>query len=141
MQGFLGELIWSCLLVGAALSVGKTSDSHLQAALPIIAAVLSGAIAVGPISGGGFNPAVAVGLSLTDMLNGSDPFKEWWLYLLGPMFGGVLAAVFVSCTQYVIVEGKRVSASEVELKMKKLDITADNLGREGVKTRIKGNRL
>lgn len=128
-QGFFGELIWSSLLVGAAISVGRTKDSNLQAALPVIGAVLSGAYAVGPISGGGFNPAVAVGLSLTDMLNGRNEFGEWWVYILGPVLGGILASLFVMCSDYVMMselvknnykerpaKGERVKTEVVKLR-------------------------
>ena len=50
--------------------------------------VLAGAFAVGDISGGAFNPAVAVGASVMGLL----PWANIWLYLVADFLGGALAA-------------------------------------------------
>eukprot|EP00429_Kryptoperidinium_foliaceum_P016454 CAMPEP_0176043300 /NCGR_PEP_ID=MMETSP0120_2-20121206/21487_1 /TAXON_ID=160619 /ORGANISM="Kryptoperidinium foliaceum, Strain CCMP 1326" /LENGTH=482 /DNA_ID=CAMNT_0017376707 /DNA_START=70 /DNA_END=1518 /DNA_ORIENTATION=- len=50
--------------------------------------VLSGAVAVGRISGGAFNPAVG---SMT-ILYGGDAAQDVWIYWVGPLFGGLMAA-------------------------------------------------
>jgi aquaporin Z len=49
--------------------------------------VLAGAFAVGDLSGGVFNPAVAIGAMLMGMLPWSLP----WLYLSAELIGGGLA--------------------------------------------------
>jgi aquaporin Z len=51
--------------------------------------VLAGAFAVGDVSGGAFNPAVAVGASMMGML----PWKMLWLYLIADLLGGTAAGV------------------------------------------------
>ena len=51
--------------------------------------VLTGAFAVGAISGGAFNPAVAVGISVLNI----SPWANIWVYLLANFAGGGLAAV------------------------------------------------
>jgi len=48
--------------------------------------VLWGALTVGPISGGAFNPAVGIILPL---LNGES--SDMWVYILGPLIGSALA--------------------------------------------------
>ena len=51
--------------------------------------VFVGAVAVGGVFGGGFNPAVALGLSIT----GAFDFAAYWLYLVAPLVGGAVAAL------------------------------------------------
>jgi aquaporin Z len=50
--------------------------------------VLIGAYAVGPISGGAFNPAVALGTTVMGLARLTDI----WIYLLAEVLGGALAA-------------------------------------------------
>jgi aquaporin Z len=51
--------------------------------------VLSGAYAVGAISGGAFNPAVAVGITLM----GLSSVANIWIFLVANFAGGAVAAV------------------------------------------------
>lgn len=51
--------------------------------------VMVGAFAVGPISGGAFNPAVALGLTIM----GVFPWANLWYFLVGEVLGAVVAAV------------------------------------------------
>ena len=50
---------------------------------------MTGAFAVGDISGGAFNPAVAVGISVM----GLSAWANIWLYLVANFLGGAVAAV------------------------------------------------
>ena len=53
-----------------------------------IGAALATAIFIsGPLSGGGVNPARAIG----PMVVAGD-FTDWWVYLVAPAAGGILAA-------------------------------------------------
>ncbi len=54
--------------------------------------VLVGAFAVGPISGGVFNPAVGTCPMLVDALAGDGVFDQLWIYWVGPLLGSVAAA-------------------------------------------------
>ena len=54
--------------------------------------VAAGAFAGGPISGGAYNPAVATGTTIVHVLRGSGSWSHLWLYLMGPLAGGVVAA-------------------------------------------------
>ena len=46
----------------------------------------------GPISGGAFNPAVGIGPIVVNTLVGAGSPGDLWLYLVGPLVGGALAA-------------------------------------------------
>jgi aquaporin Z len=50
---------------------------------------MTGAFAVGGISGGAFNPAVAVGVSVMKLFS----FSNIWIYLLANFAGGAVAGV------------------------------------------------
>ena len=41
----------------------------------------------GPVSGAGVNPARAIGPMIP-----SAKFTDWWVYLVGPLVGGAVAA-------------------------------------------------
>jgi aquaporin Z len=51
--------------------------------------VLTGAFAVGDISGGAFNPAVAVGITLM----GLSSWANIWIFMVGTFGGAILAAL------------------------------------------------
>jgi aquaporin Z len=50
--------------------------------------LMTGAFAVGPISGGAFNPAVAVGLTVMKI----SPIANIWIYLVANFAAGAVAA-------------------------------------------------
>src|SRR6476646_310656 len=54
--------------------------------------IVVAAFAGGPVSGGAFNPAVGIGPILVQMLLGGGPAGQLWLYLVGPLLGGAVAA-------------------------------------------------
>ncbi|HKT57978.1 MAG TPA: aquaporin [Microbacterium sp.] len=88
---FLVETLWTLVLVYVVLNVATSKDhpnNHFYG-LAIGSTVLVGAIAVGGVSGGGFNPAVALGLSIT----GHFAWSAIWLYVLAPVVGGIIAAL------------------------------------------------
>jgi aquaporin Z len=60
--------------------------------------VLTGAFALGPVSGGHFNPAVTVGLWLADRFDGEDV----WKYVLSQLAGATLGGLVL----YIIASGK-----------------------------------
>lgn len=55
--------------------------------------IVVAAFAGGGISGGAFNPAVGLGPTLVHGLLGAGSFASVWLYIVGPLAGGVLAAL------------------------------------------------
>lgn len=47
----------------------------------------------GPISGGAYNPAVGIGPTVIHALLGGGTWAHLWIYIVGPLSGGVLAQV------------------------------------------------
>ena len=91
---FFAELIFTFALTFVILNVatadGTANNSFYGAA--IAGTVLAGALTVGWISGGAFNPAVTVGGLLIRIF----PWTTCWVYFLAQLLGAYLAAkVFV----------------------------------------------
>jgi aquaporin Z len=94
---FLLELLFTFALVLVVLNVATSRDTagNDHYGLAIGFTVLAGAFAAGPISGGAFNPAVALGPILTDVLLGDgQTLSGLWVYLVATFGGGALAALF-----------------------------------------------
>jgi aquaporin Z len=87
----LAEFLFTFALVYVVLNVatsrGNLGNSHYGLAIGFT--VMVGAYAVGGISGGAFNPAVALGLALYGLVAPAGI----WLYLVGNLAGGAAAAV------------------------------------------------
>lgn len=87
----VAEILGTFALVYVILNVAtspKTANNQYYG-LAIGFTVVGMAYAVGPVSGGAFNPAVALGLSVFEKI-------EWsglWIYLLGAFAGAILAAL------------------------------------------------
>jgi aquaporin Z len=88
--GFAAEFFFTFALVYVVLNVAtaKATAGNSYFGLAIGFTVLAGAFAVGDVSGGAFNPAVAVGASTMGML----PWSTLWLYLVADLLGGAAAA-------------------------------------------------
>ncbi len=88
---FLAELLFTFGLVFVMLNVttAKTTAGNSFYGLAIGMTVMAGAFAVGGISGGVFNPAVAVGISVM----GLSSWSNIWIYLLANSLGGTAAAL------------------------------------------------
>jgi aquaporin Z len=83
---FLGTfaLVWVVLNVATT----KANENNSFYGLAIGFTVLAMAYALGPISGGAFNPAVGIGISVAKMANWSDI----WIYFVGCFLGGAAAS-------------------------------------------------
>jgi aquaporin Z len=86
---FFAELLFTFALVYVVLNVAtaKGTSGNSFYGLAIGFTVLSGAYAVGSVSGGAFNPAVAIG----GVLMGIFPAGTLWVYLAANLLGGLLA--------------------------------------------------
>jgi aquaporin Z len=89
MRALLAEFLFTFALAYVVLNVAtsKATAGNSNYGLAIGFTVLSGAFAVGPISGGAFNPAVGVGISVM----GLAPWANIWIYLVGCFAGGAAA--------------------------------------------------
>ncbi len=90
-QAILAELLFTFALAYVVLNVAtaKQTDGNSFYGLAIGFTVLAGAFAVGGVSGGVFNPAVAVGISVM----GLSSWANIWVYLVANFAGGALAAL------------------------------------------------
>jgi aquaporin Z len=89
----LGEVVGTFALALVILNVAtaESSKGNSYFGLAIGFTVLAGAYAIGPVSGGAFNPAVGTGPILVAALLGDGSFGNLWLYLVGPLVGASLA--------------------------------------------------
>lgn len=97
-QALLAEVVFTFILCFVALCVAtnpKVENNHYYG-LAIGIVVVSGAISVGGISGGAFNPAVAIGLSLT---SGMSKLFYALLVSAANLVGGIVA---VACFRVVL---------------------------------------
>ena len=87
---FLAELLFTFALVTVVLNVAtaKGTSGNSFYGLAIGMTVMTGAFAVGNISGGAVNPAVAVGASVMGLFG----WSSLWLYLVADLLGGAAAA-------------------------------------------------
>lgn len=86
----LAEFLFTFALVFVVLNVAtsKATSGNSFYGLAIGMTVMTGAFAVGGISGGAFNPAVAVGISVM----GLSEWSNLWIYLVANLAGGAVAA-------------------------------------------------
>jgi aquaporin Z len=87
---FLAEFLFTFALAYVVLNVAtaKGTSGNSFYGLAIGMTVMTGAFAVGGISGGAFNPAVAVGAALMGLIESS----KVWLHLVADFAGGAAAA-------------------------------------------------
>ena len=89
-KAFVAELLFSFALCYVVLNVAtaKANANNSFYGLAIGFTVVVGAFAVGGISGGAFNSAVAVGAAAMKMLN----FADIWIHISANLAGGAAAA-------------------------------------------------
>src|SRR5882724_4747577 len=83
---FLFTFALAYVVVNSATAKGTAGNSFYGLAIGMT--VMVGAFSVGSISGGAFNPAVAVGVSLM----GLSSWPNIWIYLVGNFAGAAVAA-------------------------------------------------
>jgi aquaporin Z len=90
VPALLAEFLFTFALVFVVLNVAtaKGTANNSFYGLAIGFTVMTGAVAVGNISGGAFNPAVAVGISIM----GIASWSNIWIYLVAELVAGAAAA-------------------------------------------------
>src|SRR5580658_9132382 len=90
IPALLAEFLFTFALVYVVLNVAtaKGTSGNSFYGLAIGFTVLTGAFAVGNISGGVFNPAIAVGISIL----GLSAWSNIWIYLVADFAGAAAAA-------------------------------------------------
>jgi aquaporin Z len=85
------EFVFTFALAYVVLNVAtaKATEGNSYFGLAIGFTVAAGAFAVGGISGGAFNPAVALGASVLGIFS----WSHYWIYVVANLLGGVAAAL------------------------------------------------
>jgi len=91
IPSLLAEFLFTFALCFVVLNVAtsKNTSGNSYFGLAIGFTVLVGAYAVGSISGGAFNPAVAVGIITMGLID----ISSIWIFLLANFLGGIAAAL------------------------------------------------
>ncbi len=90
-SAFLAELVVTFALAYVVLNVATSKDHPNNSfyGLAIGFTVMAGAVGVGGVSGGVFNPAVAIGVSAFGLVS----WSMLWVYLVANLMAGALAAL------------------------------------------------
>jgi aquaporin Z len=83
---FIGTFALAYVVLNVATAKGTAGNSNYGLAIGFT--VMAMAFALGGISGGAFNPAVATGITVMHL----EKSTNFWIYLIGNFSGGALAA-------------------------------------------------
>jgi aquaporin Z len=88
---FVAEFLFTFALAFVVLNVAtaKGTSNNSFYGLAIGLTVMTGAFAVGAISGGAFNPAVAVGIGVMKLVN----ISQIWIHIVADLLGAAVAAL------------------------------------------------
>ena len=91
VPALIAEFLFTFALAFVVLNVttAKSTEGNSYFGFAIGFTVLVGAYAVGSVSGGVFNPAVAVGITIM----GISELSSLWIYLVATLLGGAAAAL------------------------------------------------
>lgn len=94
LKPLIVEVLFTFALASVVMNVAmsKKSAGNSYFGLAIGFTVMASAFAAGPVSGGAFNPAVAIGPWLLNVITGQFIFTHIWIYILGPFLGAAIAA-------------------------------------------------
>jgi glycerol uptake facilitator protein len=94
-RGVAAEALGTFLVLLAIMAVAVDRRAPPGPAGLVIGLAVSTAIfVIGPITGGALNPARAFGPYVVNALYGGfTPWREFWIYVVGPLIGAVLAAL------------------------------------------------
>ena len=84
---FLFTFALAYVVVNSATSTDTSGNSFYGLAIGMT--VMVGTISVGAISGGAFNPAIAIGLAIMKLVS----FSSIWIHIVADLAGGLLAGV------------------------------------------------
>jgi MIP family channel proteins len=88
-RGLIVEILVTFILVFVVTMVASDPrvPSSQIASIAVGFALAAGVFVAGPLTGGAVNPARALGPMLV-----SGQLDDWWIYIIGPIIGGVAAA-------------------------------------------------
>ena len=87
---FLAEFIFTAALAYVVMNVAtaKKAEGNSYYGLAIGATVMTAALCVGPVSGGAFNPAVAIAACVSGLFT----WSQLWIYIVACLAGGIVGA-------------------------------------------------
>ncbi|MDA4117862.1 MAG: aquaporin family protein [Thaumarchaeota archaeon] len=89
----LAEIIGTAVLAMVVLgSTDSASSGNVWGTMSIGLAITVSIWAVGSISGASLNPARSFGPAVVSLLFDSTPMLNYWIYVIGPILGALLAA-------------------------------------------------
>ena len=89
----LAEIVGTMILAMTILGSTDSDSSGITWASSGIGLVLAAVIwALGAISGASLNPARSFGPAVVSLLFDNGPMTSYWIYVIGPVLGGLLAA-------------------------------------------------
>lgn len=93
-KALLSEFLFTFALCYVVLNVAtvKATNGNSYFGWAIGFTVLAGAYAVGAVSGGAFNPAVALGITILNL----SLWSNIWIFIVGNLLGAVAAALIVN---------------------------------------------
>jgi len=91
IPALVAEFLFTFALVYVVLNsaTAKANAGNSFYGLAIGFTVMTGALAVGSISGGAFNPAVAIGVAVMKVVK----FSDIWLHIVADLAGGLVAGL------------------------------------------------
>ena len=93
-SALLAEIVGTAFLTMAVLGSTDPDSSSISWGTLGIGLTLAGSIwALGDISGASLNPARSFGPALVSLLYSNTPMLDYWIYVVGPVLGGLLAAM------------------------------------------------
>jgi aquaporin Z len=95
-QGFLAEFFFTTMLTGCAVIGANFTKSNILAGGVVATTVMAGGFAVGPYTGGCFNPAVGFGINIIHYAVHQHTTHKVWLFMLAPAVGGIAGGTFAS---------------------------------------------
>jgi aquaporin Z len=114
----VAEFLFTFALAFVVLNVATAPDTENNSyfGLAIGFTLATGAFAVGSVSGGAFNPAVALGASVLGLFS----WSHIWIYLLAEFAGGAVAAIAFLLTQpsAAPAESDRTGHAEVSTSLR-----------------------
>jgi len=84
---FIGTFALAYVVLNVATAKATSGNSFYGLAIGFTVVVM--AFALGPVSGGAFNPAIATGITVLNL----EKTANIWIYLVGDLAGAALAAV------------------------------------------------
>ncbi|NJL27888.1 MAG: aquaporin [Thermoanaerobaculia bacterium] len=87
-QGLVIETILTFFLVNCVLNAAVSGKAGNQAGLAIGLTLVASILMGGPLTGASLNPARTLGPAIA-----TGNFSDLWLYFVGPILGGILAAL------------------------------------------------